>query len=228
MTVVRESSLLSLILILLSNGQGAGSLTQGRDGNLYGTTPEGGIDTGSGTVFRIAPTGQFTSLYEFCSLSQCADGWNPGSLVLGVNGNLYGTTGNGGTGNPNGCGPIGTCGGTFFQITPKGQLTTLYNFCSSSDPQCANGSNPAGRSPVLGYDGKYYGTAYMGGNTTCFGGCGTVYDVTTAGTLSTFYALQANALGEAGPDGLVLGSNGNFYGLSSTTENLPSPAWSFN
>lgn len=48
-------------------------LVQAIDGDLYGTTPDGGA-ANDGTFFRVAPSGSLTTLYDFCSLKQCADG----------------------------------------------------------------------------------------------------------------------------------------------------------
>jgi len=48
--------------------------------------------TAAAPIFEITPTGERRTLYNFCSLKKCADGALPnGSLVLGRNGNLYGT-----------------------------------------------------------------------------------------------------------------------------------------
>jgi uncharacterized repeat protein (TIGR03803 family) len=56
-----------------TNGDGAtGSLVQGADGNLYGTTLALGAN-GGGTIFKITPSGTLTTLYNFCSKSNCAD-----------------------------------------------------------------------------------------------------------------------------------------------------------
>ena len=72
------------------------SLVQGTDGNLYGTT-EGGGANGEGTVFKVTPTGTLTTLYSFCAKTNCTDGAVPfGGLVLGTDGNFYGTTAAGG------------------------------------------------------------------------------------------------------------------------------------
>ncbi len=69
------------------------ALVQGSDGNLYGTTSGGGA-YGSGTVFRISTGGDLTNLYSFTG---GADGAIPESpLVLGSDGNFYGTTYSGG------------------------------------------------------------------------------------------------------------------------------------
>ena len=51
-------------------------LVQGSDGNLYGTTSDGGVN-GSGNVFRITPSGTLTSLYDFCAQPNCLDGQFP-------------------------------------------------------------------------------------------------------------------------------------------------------
>ncbi len=75
-------------------------LTQATDGNLYGIMQIGGSH-GYGTIFRITTSGSLTTLYSFCSQSNCADGEYPAAgLVQDTNGNLYGTTADGGaTGN---------------------------------------------------------------------------------------------------------------------------------
>jgi len=53
-------------------------LTLGTDGNFYGTTFFSGANfSGAGTVFKITPKGTLTTLYSFCSLTNCADGQNP-------------------------------------------------------------------------------------------------------------------------------------------------------
>ncbi len=73
------------------------SLIQGRDGDLYGTSNNGGTN-GHGSVFKMTPSGELTTLYSFCSQPNCTDGFFPFSaLVLGSDGNFYGTTQNGGS-----------------------------------------------------------------------------------------------------------------------------------
>src|SRR5580658_8185531 len=69
-------------------------LTQGTDGNFYGTTEYGGANNLSrGVAFKITPSGTLTTLYTFCSKTDCADGFEPGSgLVQGSDGDYYGTT----------------------------------------------------------------------------------------------------------------------------------------
>ena len=103
-------------------------LVQAVDGNLYGTTLTGGAK-GYGTVFKVTPSGAFTTLHSLCSQSGCPDGEFPQTgLVQATNGNLYGTTIVGGAHDS----------GTIFEITPGGTLTTLYNVCSQSG--CPDGN----------------------------------------------------------------------------------------
>ena len=109
---------------------------QGSDGNLYGTTQYGGVNTncgfgGCGTVFKITTTGMLTTLYLFCSQNGCTDGGEAiAGLVQATDGNFYGTTQIGGANND----------GTLFKITPTGTLTTLYSFCNQND--CMDGAEP--------------------------------------------------------------------------------------
>lgn len=100
-----------------------GVLVQGRDGNFYGTTEQGGENT-FGTVFKMTPSGTITTIYNFCSATGCTDGSFPNAgLVLGNDGNFYGTTFFGGE---NYYGSCSTGCGTIFKITPTGTLTTVY------------------------------------------------------------------------------------------------------
>jgi uncharacterized repeat protein (TIGR03803 family) len=193
------------------------SLVQGLDGNFYGTTEFGGTGgraTGWGTVFKITPAGTLTALYNFCSLANCADGQEPqGGLILASNGNFYGTTFGGGA---HGF-------GTVFKITAAGTLTTLYNFCAQAN--CVDGSLPAD-ALVQGVDGNFYGTTGYGGANCPTGspiGCGTVFKITPAGTLTTLYSFcsQANCADGSRPyGGLVQGTDGNFYGTSEQGGNV--------
>jgi uncharacterized repeat protein (TIGR03803 family) len=121
-------------LLIFNRGNGAyplyGNLVQGFDGNFYGTTTEGGT-TGNGIVFKITPVGTLTTVYNFCSQFNCADGYYPtAGLTETTDGTFYGTTLDGGS----------RGGGTVFKVTPSGALTTLYAFCSL--PNCVDGKNP--------------------------------------------------------------------------------------
>ena len=100
-------------------------LTQDADGTFYGTTYAGGT-YGGGTVFKLAADGTFSSLYSFTGGN---DGSNCyGGLLLASDGNLYGSTVNGGV--------YGL--GTVFRITSDGTLATLVQFdgYQGANPRC--------------------------------------------------------------------------------------------
>lgn len=176
------------------------ALVQATDGNLYGTTANGGAN-GDGTIFRITPSGTLTTIYSFCSQPGCADGLEPyGVLIQATTGDLYGTTSHGGTANS----------GTVFRITPSGTLTTLYTFCSQSN--CVDGANPYG-GLVQAIDGNLYGTTSHGGTL----GVGTVFKITPSGTLTMLYSFcsQNNCMDGIQPyAALVQATDGNFYGTT--------------
>jgi len=125
-------------------------LVQATDGNFYGTAHLGGAYSG-GTVFKITPDGTLTVLYSFCSQSECTDGQEPfAGLIQATDGNFYGTTQLGGA----------QGGGTVFEITPGGTLTTLYSFCSQSE--CADGQQPFANL-IQATNGNFYGETVFGG-----------------------------------------------------------------
>jgi len=194
------------------DGQSPAGLIQGTDGNFYGTTELGGASQcpsggGCGTVFKMTPGGTLTTLHTFDG----SDGSGPqAALVQGTDGNFYGTTSGGGANLA-----LGDGGGTVFKITPGGTLTTLYSFCAQSG--CADGCLPeAGL--IQATNGDFYGTTANGGaNTSCNGGCGTVFNMTPSGTLMTLYSFCAQggcADGENPNGGLVQAANGDFYGTT--------------
>jgi uncharacterized repeat protein (TIGR03803 family) len=198
-------------LVTLTGPNGANpvaSLIEGGDGNFYGTTLYGGSGngpcgdpgSGCGTIYKITPDGNLTTLYSFCSQTNCLDGYAPrGSLVLSTDGSFYGTTTNGGEYNT----------GTFFRMTPTGTLTTLQSFQGG-----IVGSGPGGL--IQASDGNFYGTA--GGGTYSDG---IVFRVTPSGTLTTLHSFDGTD--GAGPEaGLVQATDGNLYGTTAYggTDNL--------
>jgi uncharacterized repeat protein (TIGR03803 family) len=198
-----------------STGDGTspqGPLILASDGNIYGTTEQGGT-TGNGTVHRVAMTGAVTVIYSF-GANGASDAASPlGGVIEGSDGNFYGTSDEGGATNH----------GTVFRLTPAGTETVLYSFTG------ANGDGAHPWSPlVAGSDGNFYGTTAFGGNTALNqgNGAGTVFRVTPSGTESVLYTFTGNSTATAqqpianndavGPTaGLVIGADGNFYGVSS-------------
>src|SRR4029077_5350596 len=80
----------------LNGNNPADGFVEANDGFLYGTTFNGGKHN-DGVLFRISKTGTgFKVLHHFCSSANCADGSTPNGLLLGQDGNLYGTTLEGG------------------------------------------------------------------------------------------------------------------------------------
>ena len=166
------------------------ALIQGTDGNLYGTTVNGGAN-GNGTVFKIGLNGVLSSLHAFDGASE---GWlTLGTLVQGSNGNFYGTMFGGG----------GFGSGTLFRLTPSGALTTLHSFNGD------DGANPP-TGLMQGKDGNFYGVTMNGGASAV---AGTVFKVTPAGTMTTLVRFDRTT-GWFLNAGLVQGKDGNFYGAT--------------
>ena len=191
-------------------------LVQGTDGNFYGTTSDGGANNsancfnGCGTVFKITPAGAMTTLYSFCAQPSCADGLQPeAGLIQATDGNLYGTTFKGGGAS---C-FLGSCG-TVFRITFGGILTTLHSFNGT------DGSLPWAEL-VQATDGNFYGTTTYGGTPAACPngplGCGTVFKMSPAGTLTTLYSFCTQTQCGDGSQpyaGLVQATDGSLYGAT--------------
>ncbi len=115
------------------------------------------------------------------------------TLVQGVDGNFYGTTGFGGANGD----------GTIYKITPGGTLTTLYSFDGTHGVEPLAGL-------LEGTGGNFYGTTYLGGTHNR----GTIFEITPEGTLTTMRSFDY-ADGDAPFAGLVQAPNGDFYGTTS-------------
>jgi uncharacterized repeat protein (TIGR03803 family) len=186
----------------LNGRRAVGALLQGRDGNLYGTTSEGGpaydgtSSFGLGTVFQITTSGQFTSLHSFSG----PDGSGPAAgLAEGRDGNLYGSTTLGGANSDY---------GTIFKTTPDGALTTLFSF---SGP---DGSYPTAKlTPGNSSDEIWYGTTSgdrLFGGTNTFG---TVFQFVPTGVLTTLVTFTS-ANGASPVSSLTQGIDGSLYGTT--------------
>lgn len=172
------------------------TLVQGRDGNLWGTTSLGGSFS-YGTVFRLTPSGTFNKVFDF----DVTHGAYPDAgLALGRDGGLYGVTTGGGT---NQYGP-----GVIFKLSPHGSLSVLsVGLGAGYFPEAAL---------TLAPDGTLYGTNSLGGCLQCqcgYTSCGTAFNVTPTGNLTTLYEFNSAAYLPVGA--LILATDGNFYGTTS-------------
>jgi uncharacterized repeat protein (TIGR03803 family) len=167
------------------------SPVQGTNGDLYGTTDQGGASD-AGTIFRITPAGVLTTLYSFCAQPNCSDGEYPtAGLILATNGDFYGTTQRGGIGD----------GGTVFKISASGKLTTLHSFNGN------DASEPTGL--VQATNGDFYGTAEYGGAY----GLGIIFKITPSGKLTTLHSFGVTD-GERPYGAMVQAANGELYGTT--------------
>jgi uncharacterized repeat protein (TIGR03803 family) len=139
-----------------------GGLTMDSAGNLYGATSAAiCAPPNCGSVFKLDTSGSYTTLHSF---SGGSDGSDPlGSLTMDAQGNIYGSTNDGGAVNSacqNGC-------GTVFQIDAAGVFTTLYAFTGGADGHGMNSGVAPGPNGIL------YGASEAGGAY----GCGAVFSI---------------------------------------------------
>jgi len=177
-----EPNFRTLVSFTSTNGPVLGAVPEsrlllGNDGYLYGTTISGGTNN-LGTIFKISTNGDFSTSFQFTSSS----GYEPQSgLMQAQDGMLYGTTGSGGA---NGL-------GTAFRLSTNDQFMVFAAF----DP--TNGFLASGL--IQARDGNFYGTAWEGG-TNGYGQFGTVFKLSTNGSLSALYCFGSKTNG----DGIAL------------------------
>jgi uncharacterized repeat protein (TIGR03803 family) len=181
-----------------ADGSSPNGLVRDADGNLYGTTTNGGNKLGplgAGVVFKVDTSGNETVLYTFTGGN---DGGNPNSVIRDAKGNLYGTTGAGGASGY----------GVVFKIDTSGHETVLYTFTGGADGAYPN--------PYVALDslGNLYGAANNGGNKAGGAGAGVLFKVDTSGHETVLYTFTGGNDG-AEPNGVFRDGKGDLYGTTS-------------
>jgi uncharacterized repeat protein (TIGR03803 family) len=183
-------------------------LTTDAGGNIYGVTVNGGTDD-NGVAFELSPNGSggfdHTVLYAFCKLADCADGSHPvGITADDASGNLFGITGNGGTGDS---------AGTIFKLVPNGtnsQESVLHSFCTVGD--CLDGGYPSDGITV-GPNGDLYGETAMGGTSFENGAVFKLHGMTE--TVIHNFCEESQCPDGSEPIGnVILDGDGSVYGVT--------------
>ncbi len=145
-----------------NGGNPVGGLVMDPEGNIFGTTSTGGPNNG-GTVFELSPNGgdwTLTTIYSFSP----QNGQPQATLTFDAQGNLYGTTNQG--------------PGTVFKLT-HGAGGWTYTLVHAFQGGSNDGAYPTEAGVTLDANGNLFGTTTGGGGSlNCFGGCGTVYEIT--------------------------------------------------
>ena len=177
-------------------------LIYGTDGNLYGSTYNGGDSGSEGCVFNITPAGVVTILHSFGDGSIANDGnHSRNTLLQASDGNFYGVATFGGVNNS----------GVVFKVTLQGVTSVLHYF---TDGSVANDGAFPDSNLVEGSDGNFYGTTDAGGTASA----GTIYKMTPAGGVTILHNFGDGSVTGDGSNpqgGLILAADGNFYGTVS-------------
>jgi uncharacterized repeat protein (TIGR03803 family) len=205
-----------------ADGGGPEGLIQATNGLLYGETQNGGIlcavepDYGCGTLFSIDTTGKLTTLYAFTGQQ---DGAQPEEALLQASdGDFYGTTLFGGDSSCTASGNTGC--GTIFKIDSSGDFRLLHDFTGGVE-----GGVPFS-SLIQAGNGDFYGTATAGGDPSCsvtasgenfptYIGCGTVFQMDSAGNVNALYSFKGSPSDGSNPFAAVVeGNDGYLYGTT--------------
>lgn len=223
-----------------SDGQFPMSTLLNVKGTFYGTTNVGGYSNG-GTLFSITPSGKEETLHDFGM--QRNDGTLPDTTLIDLNGTLYGTTSAGGKYGGGVVFSMTTSGketvlhafgakrdgklpnaltewnsllfgttisggkygyGTAFSLTLDGSETILHDFGTPIQ-------DGAGPGPLLEVNGTFYGVTSGGGK--CYQH-GTVFSMTTTGTLTSLYSFDCDYNDGQGPAGNLVLVRGKLYGIT--------------
>jgi uncharacterized repeat protein (TIGR03803 family) len=190
-----------------------GGFVQGRDGNFYGTTFDGGRN-GAGTFYRMTPDGSVTILHNFAPTSGYPNGPN---LTSGRDGLFYGVT----------CNFFGANKyGTIFRVSTSGRFKELYRFPAPSSTDSTSGYCPV--APLIqASDGSFFGTTQFGSGVNA---AGTVFRMTPSGQVTFLHSFhlppkggcQQKVCDDAGnspTNALVEAPDGFFYSTISGCQN---------
>lgn len=195
---VFNSSPSGTITVLHNKEAGCGPrwLTAGNDGNIYGACAPT-ASSPSGYIWKMTTTGTLTDLHDF---NGSTEGSSPVAPLLASDGNLYGVTLSGGSNNL----------GTFYKFAPKtNTLTLLYTFANDGK----NGYGPLCIPTQAASGLTFYCTTENGGAN----GLGTVFSITSTGTYKVLHSFGGGSTdGADGDSGVILGSDGNLYGVTRT------------
>lgn len=174
-----------------------GGVIRDPDGNLYGTTQRGGdltqcTNAGCGTIFKLDPSGTLTTLHVF---EAGTDGSSPTGSLLSFNGELYGVTEFGGSGQDR---------GTIFKVSKNGRYNVLHRFSGG-----IVGQDPKGI--TADSTGNLYGVAYLGGDKA---GSGLIFKLDTANHLTDVFLFPGGREGSHPVGRILLDANGNFHGMT--------------
>lgn len=179
-----------------TNGYDPAAIAEGSDGMLYGVASVGGTTSASlGTLWRINKNGTgFQVLVRYCT--SCTSGGAPNSIIAGTDGNLYGTTGYGGSFPGSLCEGLGC--GVVFKLTTSGVYTVLHAFNGTSET-----SEPVGVTQAS--DGNLYGAT--AGNLSE----GSIFKSTPSGQFTILHLFGSSTYALAG---ITQASDGMLYGFS--------------
>lgn len=183
---------------LFDNGGDPSSIAEGSDGLLYGVASDSGLTSASsGTLWRIHKDGTgFQVLERYCT--SCTTGSFPNYIMAASDGNLYGTTGNGGSFSASICQGLGC--GVVFRLTTGGAYTVLHAFNGTTDTSYPLGITQAS-------DGNFYGATGSESG-------GGLFRVTASGSYTNLFTFGLSKYALAP---LTQASNGLLYGFSHVT-----------
>ena len=174
-----------------------GGLVRDKNGNLYGTTSQGGT-ANRGILFKIGPRGKETILHTF--VGGTTDGQYPSytDLLMDAQGTLYGVTEEGGAAN----------GGIVYKLTQSNRFTILHSFMGGTTDGC----NVLG-TPFMDKAGTIYGTTSSCGTSSL----GTVWKLLKNGKESVLHSFAGGTTdGEYPLAGVLVDAAGNLYGNTET------------